>query len=46
MEIFSEVSKTCCGTAYKALNIINNRAIQFVKEENISKIARENMRKP
>ena len=30
----------------KALNIINNKAIQFVKERNISKIARENMHKP
>ena len=40
------VSKTCCETANKALNIINDRAIQFVKEGNISKIARENMRKP
>ena len=37
---------TCCETANKALNIINNRAIQFVKEGNISKIAHENMRKP
>ena len=46
LEIFSEVSKTCCETANKALNVINNRAIQFVKEGNISKIARENMRKP
>ena len=46
LEIFSEVSKTCCETANKALNIINNREIQFVKEGNISKIARENMRKP
>ena len=46
LEIFSEVSKTCCETANKALNIINNRAIQFVKEGNILKIARENMRKP
>ena len=27
LEIFSEVSKTCCETANKALNIINNRAI-------------------
>ena len=44
--IFSVVSKTCCETANKALNIINNRAIQFVKEGNISKTARENMRKP
>ena len=44
--IFSEVSKTCCETANKALSIINNRAIQFVKEGNISKTARENMRKP
>ena len=32
--------------ANKALDIINNRAIQFVKEGDISKIARENMRKP
>ena len=46
LENFSEVSKTCCETANKALNIINNRAIQFVKEGNISKIARENMHKP
>ena len=46
LEIFSEVSKTCCETSNKALKIINNRAIQFVKEGNISKIARENMRKP
>ena len=46
LEIFSEVSKTCCETANKALNIINNRAIQFVKEGNILKIACENMRKP
>ena len=30
----------------RALNIINNRAIQFVKEGNISKTACENMRKP
>ena len=44
--IFSEVSKTWCKTANKALNIINNRAIQFIKEGNISKTARENMRKP
>ena len=44
-QIFSEVSKTCCETANKALNI-NNRAIQFGKEGNISKIARENMCKP
>ena len=29
----------------KLLNINNNSAIQFVKEGNISKIARENMRK-
>ena len=46
LEIFSEVSKICCETANKALNIINNRAIQFVKEGNISKIARGNMCKP
>ena len=46
LEIFSEVSKTCCETANKALNIINNRAIQFVKEGHISKTAHENMRKP
>ena len=46
LEIFSELSKIYCETANKAQNIINNRAIQFVKEDNISKIARENMRKP
>ena len=46
LEIFPEVSKTCFETANKALNIINNGAIQFVIEGNISKIARENMRKP
>ena len=45
LEIFSEVSKTCCETVNKAPNIINNRAIQFVKEGNISKTARRNMRK-
>ena len=36
----------CFETAYKALNIINNRAIQLVKELNISRLARKNMRKP
>ena len=46
LEIFSEVSKTCCETANKVLNIINNRAIQFIKEGNISKTACENMCKP
>ena len=46
LKIFSEISKTCCETANKALNIINNRAIQFVKEGNISKTARENMHQP
>ena len=46
LEIFPEVLKTCCEIANKALNIINNRAIQFVKEGNISKTARENMGKP
>ena len=46
LENFSEVSKTCCESANKALSIINNRAIQFVEEGNISKITRENMRKP
>ena len=35
----------CEKTANKALNIINKRAIRFVKEGNILKIARENMRK-
>ena len=39
-------SKICCKTANKALNIINNRAILFVKEGNISKLARKKMRKP
>ena len=43
---FSEVLKTFSETANKALNIINNRASQFVKEGNISKIACKNMRKP
>ena len=46
LEIVFEVSKTYCETANKVLNIINNRAIQFVKEGNISKLARENMHKP
>ena len=46
LEIFSEVSKTCCETANKAQNIIKNRAIHFVKEGNISKLARKIMRKP
>ena len=46
LEIFSEVSKVCCEIANKALNIINNRAIQIVKEGNISKIACKKMRKP
>ena len=44
--IFAEASKICCETANKTLNNINNRAIQFVKEGNISKLARKNMRKP
>ena len=35
LEIFAKTLKICCETANKALNIINNRAIQFVKEENI-----------
>ena len=38
--VFAEISKICCETANKALNIINNRAIQFVKEGNISKTAK------
>ena len=46
LEIFAEASKICCETDNKALNIINNRAIQFIKEENISKLARKNMHKP
>ena len=46
LEIFAEASKICCETANKALNIINNRAIQFVKEGNISKLAHKNMSKP
>ena len=45
-QIFAEASKICCETANKALNIINNRGIQFVKDGNISKLARKNMRKP
>ena len=46
LEIFSEVSKAYCEIANKALNIINNSVIQFVKEGNILKIACENMCKP
>ena len=45
LEIFAEALK-CCEAANKALDIINNRAIQFVKEGNISKIAHKNMHKP
>ena len=45
LENFAEASKICCETANKALNIINNRTIQFVKEGNISKLARKNMHK-
>ena len=43
---FVEASKICCETANKSLNVINNRAIQFVKEENISKLTRKHVRKP
>ena len=46
LEIFAEALKICCETANKALNIINNRAIQFVKEGNILKLAHKNMHKP
>ena len=46
LEIFADASKICCETTNKALNIINNRATHFVKEGNISKVARKNMRKP
>ena len=46
LEIFTEASKICCEIANKALNIINNRAIQFIKEGNVLKIPRENMHKP
>ena len=45
LEIFAEASKICCETANKALNIIINRAIQFVKERNISNLSHKNMRK-
>ena len=38
--------KISCETANKALNIINNKAIQYIKEGNILKLARKNMRKP
>ena len=38
LEIFSEVPKIYCEIANKALNIINNRTFQFVKEGNISKL--------
>ena len=43
LKIFAEVSKICWETVNKALNIINNRAIQFVKEGNISKFTCKNM---
>ena len=46
LEIFAEASKICSETANKALNIINNRAIQFVKEGNILQLACKNMHKP
>ena len=46
LEILAEASKICCETANKSLNIINNRAIQFVKEGNILKLARKNIHKP
>ena len=44
--IFAKASKICCGAANKVLNIINNIVIQFVKEGNIRKLARKNIRKP
>ena len=46
LEIFAEASKIYCATVNKALNIINNRAIQFLKEGNISKLKRKNMHNP
>ena len=46
LEVFGEASKICCEAVNKAQNIINNRAIQFVKQGNISKLARKNIRKP
>ena len=45
-EIFAEVSKICCESANQALNIINIRAILFVKKGNISKLALKYMRQP
>ena len=41
-----EVAYQVTETHQKALKIINNRAIHFVKEGNISKFARKNMCKP
>ena len=46
LEIFAEASKIYSETANKALSIINNRAIQFIQEGNISKLAWKNMCKP
>ena len=46
LDIFAEALKICCETANKALDIINNGVIHFVKEGNISKLAGKNMRKP
>ena len=43
LEIFAEVSKISCEAANKALIIINNWAIQFVKEGNILILACKNM---
>ena len=41
LDIFAEAAKICCETANKALNIIPNRAIHFVKERSILKLSRK-----
>ena len=42
-EIFADAAKICCKTANKDLNNITNRAIHFIKKENISKLSHKNM---
>ena len=40
LEIVTEAAMICCETANKAQNNITNRAINFVKKGNISKLSR------
>ena len=42
LEIFAEAAKIYCETANKALNYITNRAINFIKGGNISKLSHKN----